>query len=94
MFSCSRYETKAGNAPDAYGAAITFTNPSRILEVTIWDQPAVLSLSYDGVTFGNDIEKDPGAEGFPYQIFYQCKAFKIKNKVAGNVARYQVIGWS
>lgn len=94
MPSFSRYDVATGNAPDAYGAAITFVDQygaagvSRLVDITIWDNAVELTLSYDAVTFGDDYEVD--SDDQPVQLPQAVRAFKIRNKTAGNVGRYQV----
>lgn len=83
-------ETKKGNAPDAYGTAIAFKAAMGRIDLFVFDQPAIIKRTRDGVTWDDEIEvwKDS---------FYSfdCKTlqFNVKNKTAGLTARYQVIGW-
>lgn len=94
MQSTFRYDVAAGNAPDAFAAAITFTDAdgnagvSRIIDITVWDNAALIRWSYDGVVFGDDYEVDP--DDPPVQLPHAVRAFQIMNATAGNVARYQV----
>jgi hypothetical protein len=100
MYSAFRYQVKAGNAPDVYGATIDFTEivggavqnaTSKFLDITIWDNPAELAFSYDSVNFGDNFEVDH--EDPPLQIPFACRAFVIRNKTPGSIARYQVTGF-
>lgn len=93
MQSAFRYAVRPGNAPDVYGAPITFGTGvvSKFLDVTVWDQSVYISFSFDGVNFGDDFEVD--YEDPPLQIPFACSAFLIRNKTAGLIARYQVAGF-
>lgn len=96
MQSTFRYAVQAGNAGDAYAGVgtLTFTDAdgnagvSRILDITVWDNAALVTMSYDGIIFGDDYEVDP--DDPPVQLPHAVRAFQIMNKTAGNVARYQV----
>lgn len=90
MESTYRYSVHSGYAPDAYGAAEEFGGTTRILDITIKDNPAVFTFSYDGVTFGDDyivFSDDP-----PLQLPHAARAFKVRNQTAGGIAWYQVAG--
>ena len=99
MYSAYRYQVHIANAaPDVYGVAYEFADPqtganatTRFIDITIWDNPAHLSFSYDGVYFGDDMEIDPDHP--PLQLPFAVRAFKIKNKTAGSIARWQVCGF-
>lgn len=87
-----RYEVFAGNAPDAFAAHALAALPiTQMLEITCWDNPCVIELSYDNVTFGGDIEIDNSDP--PILLPFAMKSFKIKNKTAGLVSRYQIVGF-
>jgi hypothetical protein len=83
-------EVKAGNAPDAYGAAIAFTAVCSTVDVFIWDFAALISRSPDGLAFDADIELIANSM---YSFDAATLSFKVMNKVALSVARYQIIGW-
>jgi hypothetical protein len=93
MWSSFRYAVRRGNAPDAYGAGQVFGAGvvTKILDITVWDQPVYISFSFDGITFGDDYEVD--YEDPPLQIPFACSAFLIRNKTPGLTARYQVVGF-
>lgn len=86
----TRNETKQGNCPDAYGAPVEFSAPMGRVDITIFDNKAVLKRSRDGVTVDDEIElfKD---------CFYSidCNTLQVwlKNYTALSVARYQLVGW-
>jgi hypothetical protein len=105
MQSTYRYDVKSttldGLCPDNYAdppnpfssfadADGSFT--SRIIEIKVRDNPALLTFSYDGVTFGKDYEADP--DDPPIQWPHAVRSFMIKNKTPGNVARYQIVGFA
>ena len=81
-------DVKSGNAADAYGTAIAFDEIASVIEIWIWDNSAIFKRTHDGTTWGDEIELDPGV--YRYEIV--THSFNIKNKTAGAVARYQVIG--
>jgi len=84
------YEVLSGNASDTI-TEISFTGgPAKRVDITIWDNPAVVELSQDGTTYGNDIELP--ANTF-MSIEVVCQSLQIKNKTSGETARYQVMGW-
>ena len=88
MISTYRYDVQTGNAPDAFGAAIVFDGTSRILDITIKDNPAEIRWSYDGVTFGDVFvvfSDDP-----PLQLPHAARAFQIRNRTATLIAWYQI----
>ena len=82
-------DTKAGDAPDNWGAAILFDQIASRLDIFIWDNPAIFKRSLDGSVYDDDIEVSPGF----YSIDAVTHSFNIKNVTALSVARYQVIGW-
>ncbi len=98
MQSTFRYDVFAGTAGDAYGdvGILPFMwdgvqGLTRIIEVSVWDNGALISFTYDGIIFGPDIELDQ--DDPPIQIPHAARACQIKNLVAGVNARYQIIGF-
>lgn len=98
MQSTFRYDVNAGDAGDTIATAgdMIFeyegvAGLTRIIEVSTWDQPAMFSMSYDGTTFGKEIEIDQ--DDPPIQIPHAARTVRIRNKIAGNVSRYQIIGF-
>ena len=85
-----RSETKSGNAPDAYGAAIAFTQTCSRVDVWIFDEAAMLKRSKDGINWDDEFE-------LPADSFYSFDAttleFNVKNKTGGKTARYSLVGW-
>lgn len=98
MQSTFRYAVNSGNAADTYAGTGTLTflwagaaGTTRIIEIVVWDNPAYISMSYDGVVFGDDLEVDP--DDPPIQLPHAMRACQIRNVNAGNVARYQIAGF-
>lgn len=83
-------ETKTGNAPDAYGAAIEFSAPMGRVDIYCFDQKMNFKRSRDGVKWNDEIElfKDTF-----YSFDCTTFQFNVKNYAPGLTARYQVIGW-
>jgi hypothetical protein len=86
----TRNETKTGNAPDAYGAAIAFKAAMGRVDLFVFDQSAIFKRTRDGVTWDDEIEV--WKDSF-YSFDCTTLQFNVKNKTAGLVARYQAIGW-
>jgi len=82
-------DTKSGDAPNAYGAAIEFDQVASRLDIFIFDNPATFKRSLDGATFEDEIEVPAGF----YSVDCVTTSFNIENKTPDSVARYQVIGW-
>jgi len=83
-------DTKTGSAPDAYAGPITFDQRVSRVDIWIWDNAAIVKGSFDGTNFDDEIEI-PANVAVSIDVCWL--AFDIKNKTAGAVARYQVIGW-
>lgn len=88
----------AGTAADTYALTGTLNfewvgvqGVTRIMEFSVWDNPAYIRLSYDGITFGKDIELDQ--DDPPMQIPHASRAIEIRNKNPGSNSRYQLIGF-
>lgn len=86
----TRNETKTGNAPNAYGTAITFTAPMGRIDLYTFDNKMIFKRSRDGVTWDDEIEvfKDSF-----YSMDVTTLQVKLKNYQSGLIARYQLIGW-
>ena len=85
-----RNEVKSGNAPDSYGSAIAFSQKCTRIDILTWDYPCIFKRSRDGVTWDDEFEIPAD---FFMSVDCDTKEFKIKNKTAGQVCRYQVTGW-
>jgi len=83
-------DTYSGNAPDTYGAAIVFDRVVSRIDIMIWDNDAVIKRSLDGVTYDDEMEIPSN-----YAMSFDCSTYSIlvKNKTAGQKARYQITGW-
>jgi hypothetical protein len=82
--------TFAGNAPNAYGAAIDLGRLCPTVDIFTWDFACMLKRSLDDVTYDTELE-------IPANFFYSfdcdTRYLKIVNKVALSVCRYSIIGW-
>jgi hypothetical protein len=83
-------DTKSGNAPNTYGAAIQFDKTVSRVDIWIWDNAAIFKRTSDGLVWNDEIEI-PANTTFHFDA--STHSFNIKNKTAGSVARYQVVGW-
>jgi len=83
-------ETAAGNAPDAYGAAIDLSRLCPTVDIFTYDFACIIKRSLDDVTYDDEIELPPN---FMYSFDCDTRYIKIKNKVALSVCRYTIIGW-
>ena len=98
MNSTFRYDVFAGTAGDTVATAgiMQFEydgdlGVTRILEMSVWDQPAMIQYSYDGDVWGPEFELDP--DDPPIQIPHAAREVQIRNKTAGSNSRYQIIGF-
>ncbi len=98
MQSTFRYDVHSGNAGDTVATAgdMEFqfqgvAGLTRIIEISVWDQPAMFSMSYDALVWGPEIEIDQ--DDPPIQIPHAARQVRIRNAIAGNVSRYQIIGF-
>ncbi len=102
MQSTFRYDVHAGNAGDTIAtagtmifewteAAGTVEGVTRIVEMSVWDNPAEMRMSYDGTIWGPFVELDQ--DDPPIQIPHAARAVQIRNKTPGSVSRYQIIGF-
>lgn len=87
-YNCN--EVKSGDAPDSYGADISFGQECAKIDIQTWNNPCIFKISRDGVNWGDEFEI-PG--DFFYSLEMTCKAFNIKNKTTGSVCRYQANGF-
>ena len=83
-------DTKKGTASDDYGSDILFDSIVSRVDVFIWDNDAIIKrINADG-NYEDEIEIPAGTM---YSFDCSTKGFNIKNKTAGQNARYQVVGW-
>lgn len=98
MQSTFRYDVFRGTAGDTFATAgvLAFQwagtlGVSRIIEVSVWDAPALLMMSYDGITYGPEMELDQ--DDPPIQIPHAARSVQIRNMTPGANSRYQVVGF-
>lgn len=84
------YDTYTGNAPDVYGNAIVFETITKQVDITAWGNNLEISASYDNANFEGDIEIPAGSR-LPTPL--ACRAIKVRNHTAGQVARYEIVAW-
>lgn len=84
-----KYQPLKGNATDAWGNWLYWTNAVSRIDFFIWDNPALVQIAYVADTFGEEIEVPAGF----YSVDIRSGAVRIKNKTAGQTARYQMVGW-
>ena len=83
------YQAEKGAGADTY-QNVTFEQMVSRIDIFVWDNPAQLRLSKDGgLTFFDEFEVPPGF----YSVDMRAVLCQIMNKTAGQMARYQVIGW-
>ena len=87
------YDVFRDNAPDDYGAMLPFTDQSIYILAQVWDQKALIELSYDGETYEEELEIDPDKNLGSMIREFAGRGFRIKNKDAGATARYQVMAF-
>ena len=83
----------SGDAPDSYGSMITFPWQTIIVLLMVKDNNAEFELSSDGVDYQDEGEIDPKLNLGAWFHRYGAYGFRIKNKSAGLVSRYQVIAF-
>jgi hypothetical protein len=98
MQATFRYAVHRGVAGDTYATAgilnflwLTDAGVTRIIELTTWDNPALIIMSYNGTDYGDQLEVDQ--DDPPLQFPHAARAVQIMNAVAGNNARYQIAGF-
>jgi len=80
-----------GDAPDDY-TTLEFTNIPDIVDIWIYDNTALLKFQTEAATSFANLELEMWASCF-YSIPARIKKIQIKNKTAGSVARYKILGW-
>jgi hypothetical protein len=83
-------DTKSGDAPNDYGTPLVFDQVVSKLDIFIWDNPAIVQRSLDGTLWQDEIEIPANTV---YSFDCTTHSVRIKNKTAGLIARYQIIGW-
>ncbi|MBA7495769.1 hypothetical protein ES702_06358 [subsurface metagenome] len=84
-----KYEGAAGTGTDTLAEWIVWSEVVSRIDVFIWDNPANIYLTFSDDMNGNVFEVPVGFYSF------DCQSKKLfgANKTAGNVTRYQIIGW-
>lgn len=83
-------DTKQGNAPNSYGTALAFDSIAQRVDIWIYDYPVLIKRTKDGVTYQDEIEIPANST---YSFDGSTHSVNIVNKVSGQVARYQIVGW-
>lgn len=87
------YDVFRDSAADDYGAMLAFTDQSIYIIGQVWGQKALIELSYDGETYQEELEIDPEKNFGSIIRKFAGRGFRIKNKDAGAIARYQVMAF-
>jgi len=87
------YDVFRDSAADDYGAMLPFTDQSIYILAQVWQQKALIQLSYDGRTYEDELEIDPEKNFGSMIRKFAGRGFRIKNKGAGATARYQVMAF-
>ena len=69
---------------------ITYATTVSRVDVTVWTNAVYFRLSPDGTRWGGWIERNADSE---YSFDCSVSKLEIKNKDAGQNARYQLVGW-
>lgn len=86
----SNNDTHSGNAPDTYGTPIQFDDVAIRVDIFVFDNPAIIKRTPDGTTWNDEIEIPANSM---YSIDASTHSINIRNKTAGSIARYQIVGW-
>ena len=80
----------AGSAPDNVPVTIEFEPACMRIDLGVFDNSALISFSSDKIFYGTERE-------FPGGLFLSLdewvNAVRIRNKLAGSVARYDITGY-
>lgn len=80
----------AGNAPNTTPQQIDFNPPCMRFDLFIFDNPALVSFSSDGIFFSTAREFSAGLAASLDQL---VQSVRIVNKTNGSVARYDFTGY-
>lgn len=94
-------EIYKGTAGDTWSAMQQFIDSrtgrltqSLLVLIMAYDNEAVFRLSKDGVGYSETVEVDPNAKlGGSFFRRYSGKGFSVRNRTAGKIADYQVVGF-
>ena len=77
----------AGNAPDTTPFQIDLQPSALVLDLSIFDNSALVSFSSDGIFFSTEREFPAGVIASFNML---CQSIRIRNKTAASVARYDI----
>jgi hypothetical protein len=80
----------AGNAPDTNPVLLEFNPAALRLDIAIFDNPALVSYSTDGIHYGTEREFPAGVLS---SMDVQVRFLKVRNKTVASVARYDATGY-
>ncbi len=80
----------AGSAPDTTPRQIDLNPPALVLDIAIFDNPALVSFSSDGIFYSTERE-------FPAAVLaslnQRVQSLRIRNRTALSIARYDINGF-
>jgi len=77
-------------APNWPSAIFSFPAPVKVLDIFVFDYDLVISFTADGILWVDNIIVP--ANSF-YSMDFECISFRVRNRVPGEVAFYQIIGY-
>jgi len=80
----------AGNAPDTVPSQFDLKPQALRLDVSIFDNVALMSTSDDGIFFSTEREMPAGIIA---SLDLLCQSIRIRNKTPGSVARYDITAY-
>lgn len=83
-------DVKSGSAADAFGAFIAFDDIAKRVDIFVWDNALNFARGVDGISLDDTLEI-PANTIFSFDG--TTHSFKVRNTVAGQIARYKVVGW-
>lgn len=79
-----------GTAGDLYSPDLVFPEYVDRVDVFVWDNPLVFKRAAPGGIYEEEIELPANSM---YSVDVTTEKIAVKNKSAGLVARYQIVGW-
>ena len=80
----------AGSAPDTTPRQIDLQPPAMRFDGAIFDNPALMSFSSDGIFYSTEREISAGVF---FSLDQKVQSFRIRNKTVASVARYDITGY-
>ena len=80
----------AGNAPDTTPRQIDFWPPIMRLDGGIFDFPALISFSSDGIFYSTEREF---SAGLYFSLDQKVASLRIRNKTVASISRYDLTGY-